>query len=80
MKERPMFDLSNPGVRAIPSPMGGGWAVPITEEGEAALADFFGEDAAPIAPLGGKPGYMVEPFQSCDLACHLRAVGCAWEV
>jgi hypothetical protein len=74
------FDLSNPHVRAVASPMGGGWAIPLTEEGTDALTDFFGEPPAPIAPLGGAEGYIVEPYQAVDVADHLRGAGLAWAV
>lgn len=75
-----VFDLSKPHAKAIRSPMGGGWIVPTTDEGREALAEFFGEAPAELAPLGGESGYIVEPYQSGDLAEFLRSRGTAWEV
>jgi hypothetical protein len=75
-----MFDLSKPGVRAISSTFGGGWALPLNEDGEQALEEFFGEPAYPLAPLGNVPGYIVEPYQTGDIAEHLASCGVAWEV
>lgn len=75
-----VFDLSKPGARAIASPMGGGWVVPLDAAGIQALAEFFGEPATALAPLGGQKGYVVEPFQSAELAEHLRACNVAWEI
>lgn len=75
-----MFDLSNPGVRTIRSPMGGGWAIPINDDGEAALEGFFGEPPYTIQPLGNLQGYIVEPNEAADLAEHLRDAGVAWTV
>jgi hypothetical protein len=75
-----VFDLANPGAEAIRSPMGGGWIVPLTPAGSMALADFFDEEPVELAPLGGRAGYIVEPYQAGDLAEHLRAAGVAWKV
>ena len=74
------FDLSKPGARAIRSPMGGRWIIPLTDEGKAALEEFFGDEAFPIAPLGDQSGYIVEPQDSAALAEYLREAGIAWEV
>lgn len=79
-RERKVFDVGKPGVRVVPSPFGGGWALPISPAGVDALADYFGEPAAPLAPLGGQQGYIVEPVQSSELAEFLRAQGVAWTV
>ena len=69
---------SAPDVQMIRAPMGGAWALPITDEGEAALVDFFDDEAAPIAPLGGAAGYIVEPYQGGDLVEYLADIGCSW--
>lgn len=75
-----VFDLSKPGVRAIPSSFGGGWVVPLDAAGFQALHEFFGEYPEPLAPLGGEKGFIVEPFQTQDLAEHLRSCNVAWEI
>jgi hypothetical protein len=75
-----LFDLSKPGAKAIRSPMGGGWIIPLTDEGEDVLERFFDEPAYPIAPLGGEAGYIVEPQDGEALAEYLHDAGCAWTV
>jgi len=76
-----MFDLSKPGVAVQPDhTFGGGWAWPLNKAGRDALFGFFGEPPAPIAPLGDRPAYIVEPNESGDLAEYLRGEGVAWKV
>lgn len=75
-----IFDLSNPGAKVIPSGFGGGWILPLDAAGIQALHEFFGEPAQPIYPLGDELGYIVEPWQSQDLAEHLRSCNVAWEL
>jgi hypothetical protein len=75
-----VFDLANPGAEAIRSTFGGGWIIPLTPAGSMALADFFDEEPAELPRLGGRAGYIVEPYQAGDLAEHLRAAGVAWKV
>ena len=75
-----VFDLSKPGAKAVRSTFGGGWIIPLDAAGIQALREFFGEDASPIAPLGGEVGYIVEPYQSGELAEHLRCCNVAWEI
>lgn len=75
-----MFDLSKPHVQAIPSPMGGGWVLPLTAEGESFLREWFDDEPVALAPLGDVPGFIVEPSQSADLAEALREAGLAWAV
>lgn len=75
-----VFDLSKPGVRAIPSSFGGGWVVSLDAAGFQALHEFFGKMPEPLAPLGGEKGYIVEPYQTQDLAEHLRSCNVAWEI
>jgi hypothetical protein len=79
-EEMEVFDLANPGVKVVKSSFGGGWAFPITAEGATALRQYFGEGPTPLAPFGGEEGYIVEPWQSGDIAECLRAVGVAWRV
>jgi hypothetical protein len=81
------FDLSKPGVGVTRSPMGGGWVWPLNKDGRHALRSFFEEDPAPIpvTVMNGDGelscvGYVVEPWQSAELADHLRASGVAWTV
>jgi hypothetical protein len=60
--------------------MGGGWIVPLSDEGEDVLERFFEEEAAPIGPLGGQLGYIVEPQEAESLAEYLIESGHAWVV
>lgn len=64
----------------IKSSFGGGWIVPLTPAGSMALADFFDEEPVELAPLFGRAGYIVEPYQSGELAEHLRAADLTWKV
>jgi hypothetical protein len=75
-----LFDLSKPCVKAIRSTFGGGWVIPLNEEGEDVLERFFEEPAAPLAPLGNQLGYIVEPADAGELAEYLRESGRAWSV
>lgn len=75
-----VFDLSKPGAKAIKSPMGGGWIVPITPRGRLILTQYFGEGPTPIAPLGDQRGWIVEPQDAGDLAEYLKSENLAWEV
>lgn len=75
-----LFDLANPGAEVIRSQMGGGWIIPLTPAGSTALADFFDKEPSELAPLGGRAGYIVEPYQAGDLAEYLRGAGIAWKV
>lgn len=75
-----VFDVSDPGVAVTQSSFGGGWAWPLNAAGVQALHEFFGEPPVPLAPIGGIVGYIVEPYQSGNLAEHLRSCNVAWEV
>lgn len=77
----PVFDLSKPGVETIPChTFGGGWAFPLTPDGQLALEGYFGEKPTPLAPHDGRLGYIVEPQDASDLAEHLQSIGVAWKV
>lgn len=75
-----LFDISRPCAKVIRSPMGGGWIVPLTDEGEDILERFFGGPPDPIAPLGGELAYIVEPQEGADLAEYLADAGHTWTV
>lgn len=75
-----VFDLSKPGVRVTQSSFGGGWAWSLDAAGAQALHEFFGEGPGTIPIESGRPGYIVEPQQSHDLAEHLRSCNVAWEI
>lgn len=75
-----VFDLSKPAVKAIKSPMGGGWVVPLNETGTRVLFEYFGNIGTPIAPLGNQVGYIVEPWEAGDLVEYLINEKIAWEV
>lgn len=67
-------------VEIIRAPMGGAWACPLTDDGEASLRSFFDEEPSELAPLGGRAGYIVEPYEFELLAEQLRIAGIAWKV
>lgn len=75
-----VFDLSKPGVEVCASSFGGGWVFPLDAAGTQALHEFFDEKPAPLAPHGGRSGYIVEPQEASDLAEHLRSCNVAWEI
>lgn len=75
-----VFDLSKPAVRAIKSTFGGGWVVPLNDDGRRVLAEYYGEPATELAPLGGQLGYIVEPQDAGDLAEYLKSENIAWEI
>ena len=75
-----IFDISEPGARVVRSTFGGGWIVPLDAAGFQALQEFFDEPAAPLAALCGDIGYIVESWQSEDLAEHLRSCNVSWEI
>jgi hypothetical protein len=78
--EMTLFDLSKPGAKAIRSTFGGGWIVSDEPEAVRILTEYYGEGPTPIAPLGGRLGWIVEPQGAGDLAEYLRSEGIAWEV
>lgn len=80
-----VFDLSKPGARVVASSFGGGWIIPLDAAGLQACAEFFGQQPHTLKPFVGgtgehTKGYIVEPYQSADLAEHLRACNVAWEI
>ena len=75
-----VFDLSKPAVRAVKSTFGGGWVVPLNDDGRRVLLEYFQEQPTAIAPLGNVLGYIVEPQDAADLADYLYAEKIAWEV
>lgn len=79
MKIEKAFDLSKPGVAVRASDFGGGWAWALDAAGGQALFEFFREAPAECPPIG-RVAYIVEPYQSADLAEHLRACNVAWEI
>lgn len=59
------------GIEFIASPFAGnngGWAIPLNNDASDELNIFFGDDPCPIAPLGGRLGYIVEPRDADNLA------------
>lgn len=62
-------------VESIGSSFGGGWLFPLTDTGAAALVAATGEEPAPLAPHGGRLGYIVEPADAGDIAETLAAEG-----
>jgi len=75
-----VFDLSKPAVRAIKSTFGGGWVVPLNDDGRRVLIEYYQEPPVAIAPLGNLLGYIVEPQDATDLAEYLKSENIAWEV
>jgi hypothetical protein len=62
-------------IQIYPSCFGGGWAVPNSSEGEHFLLEWFGEPPAPLEPLGGQAGYIIEPPDASELLSAARASG-----
>lgn len=77
-----VFDLSKPGAKVIKSTFGGGWIVPLNDEGERILAEYFGPEnpISELAPIDGQRGWIVEPHDAADLAEYLKSENLAWEV
>lgn len=75
-----VFDLSKPAVKAIKSTFGGGWVVPLNDDGRRVLTEYYQEPPTEIAPLGNELGWIVEPQDAGDLAEYLRGEGIAWEI
>lgn len=75
-----LFDISKPCAKVLRSPMGGGWIIPLTDEGEDVLERFFEEPAWPLPPCGNAMGHIVEPQDAEALAEYLHDAGCAWTV
>lgn len=75
-----VFDLSKPAVKAIKSTFGGGWVVPLNDDGRRVLLEYYQEQPIAIAPLGNLLGYIVEPQEAGDLAEYLQSEKIAWEV
>lgn len=61
--------MLQPDIILIASPMGGGWAVPLTDEGEDAGVFVFDEAPAsvPLVFGGGAGGWIMEPQEADDL-------------
>lgn len=60
----------------IPSPMGGGWIVPLNSEALQSCVEVFGEEPESLPPLAGRAGYVVEPRDVGDMVETLRNAGC----
>jgi len=75
-----VFDLSKPALKAIKSTFGGGWVVPLNDDGRRVLTEYFGEGPTPLQPLGGEEGWIVEPQDAGDLAEYLKSESIAWKV
>lgn len=74
-----VFEKPVPDVRSTRSGFGGGWLVPLTPYGSQVLLDYYQEEPAPIAPLGGTLGYIVEPQDAEDVTNYLKSEGVKWE-
>lgn len=81
-----VFDLSKPAVKAVKSSFGGGWVIPLNDDGRRVLAEYYGEPATEIPVLaqrgqrGFALGYIVEPQDASDLADYLYSEKIAWEI
>lgn len=75
-----VFDRSKPAVTAIKSTFGGGWVVPLNDDGRRVLLEYYGKQPVGIAPLGGLLGYIVEPQDADALADYLHSEKITWEV
>lgn len=54
-----------------PSTFGGGWMLAKSRPALRALVQFYGDDPAPLAPLDGAVGFIVEPSDVESLAGYL---------
>lgn len=54
---------------------GGGWAIPKNDPSREFLREFFDDDAAPLAPLEGVEGYIVEPRDWAECLAMLADAG-----
>ncbi len=62
-------------VESCGSSFGGGWAFGLTDAGTAALEELTGESAFPLAPHGGRFGWIIEPQDAADLFESFAARG-----
>lgn len=69
-----------PAVQSIASPTGGGWVIPLTPEGADILFGYYGEPPQPLEPLGGKEGYIVEPYDAPEIVNRLCEADETWTV
>ena len=58
----------------VASSFGGGWLVPLNEAAES----YMDEPPEPIAPLGGREGWVLEPQDAGDLL--VAAVNAGWTI
>ncbi|MDE2104049.1 MAG: hypothetical protein KGL39_42825 [Patescibacteria group bacterium] len=59
-------------VVCIPSTFGGGWAYGLNDPSREWLVQFTGDEAAPLMPLGGVEGHIIEPWAWGDLLSCVR--------
>ena len=59
----------------IASAFGGGWVVPHSPKGKDAARETFDCDTAPLPPLGGDAGWIVEPYEASDFLQEWLAQG-----
>jgi hypothetical protein len=69
--------MPNPDITLHRAPMGGLWALPHTLTGHDAGEAVMYEPAAPIPPLQGAPGWILEPAQAVDIVNAMIAQGAA---
>lgn len=71
---------SEPDVEVVPSPFGGCWMLPQSDRATEFLDELFDEPSYPLAPLGGREGYIVEPYECDDIGLALLDAGITWTV
>lgn len=63
-----------PDIKLLAGPMGGGWAVPLTERGTDVGTYAFDDMPYWLAPIG-KLGWIVEPQEAVDRCNEMLAEG-----
>ena len=62
-------------VEFIASSFGGGWLVAKNDEAARDMTYLVGEPAAPLMPLCGEEGWIIEPADVADTLTHFRDAG-----
>lgn len=62
-------------LKFIPSSFGGGWLIPLSDEARETYSNAFDDDPAPLAPLDGQDGWIIEPQDLADVLADIRADG-----
>ncbi len=64
-----------PDMKFIASSFGGGWIVPIGDAAREYLERLLGDEPAPLMPLGGESGWIIEPQELVQFRADVAADG-----